>query len=363
MELSKTNYFKRQTTLSEIGEKGQQLLQQSKVLVIGCGGLGSPIAIYLATSGVGELHLVDFDTVSISNLHRQVFYKVNDVKQPKSAVLADEIKKRAPFTKVTFSNQAVSKDVILPLISSFDVIVEATDNLPVKYLINDACVLAKKPLVYGSLYKFDGYVATFNVRDVKGNFSCNLRDAFPKIATDIPNCEEAGTLNPIVGIIALFQVNEVIKLITKTGKLLTNQLLIYNSLKNSQLKIKLKKNSNINFNETFLNSTYQQKACATQNPEFLISFMELKQKLKSNSVEIISVINNINTEIPFNVTQKIPYSMFSVEKFKPNLNKEYIIVCHKGITSYDVTLKIKEKFPNLKILSLFEGIDNYLEFR
>ncbi|MCF6181909.1 HesA/MoeB/ThiF family protein [Lutibacter sp.] len=359
MELNKTNYFKRQTTLSEIGEKGQQLLQQAKVLVIGCGGLGSPIAIYLATSGVGELHLVDFDTISISNLHRQVFYKVEDVEQSKAKILANEIKKRAPFTKVTFSEIAIAKDSILNVLSKYDVIVEATDNLPVKYLINDACFLTKKPLVYGSLYKFDGYVATFNVLNKDGNYTCNLRDAFPKIATDIPNCEEAGTLNPIVGIIALLQVNEVIKLITKTGNLLTNTLLIYNSLKNSQLKIKLKKNDALNISELFLNSDYQQKYCATQNAEFLISSKELKQKLENNSLEIISVINNIDIELPFPVTQKIPYSQFEMDEFKPNFNKNYVIICKKGITSYDVVVKLKEKYPLLSVLSLSEGIQNY----
>jgi adenylyltransferase/sulfurtransferase len=359
MELNETNYFKRQTTLSEIGEKGQQLLQQAKVLIIGCGGLGSPIAIYLATSGVGELHLVDFDTISISNLHRQVFYKVEDVEQSKVEILANEIKKRAPFTKVTFSKIAIAKDSILNVLSKYDVIVEATDNLPVKYLINDACVLTKKPLVYGSLYKFDGYVATFNVLNKDGNYTCNLRDAFPKIATDIPNCEEAGTLNPIVGIIALLQVNEVIKLITKTGNLLTNTLLIYNSLKNSQLKIKLKKNDELNISELFLSSDYQQKTCQTQNPKLLISSESFNEKLKDTSLEIISVINNIDTELPFSVTQKIPYSQFEINKFKPNYDKNYIIICRKGITSYDIAVRLKEKYPLLSVLSLSEGLQNY----
>ncbi len=226
MDISSQEYFKRQTTLSEIGKEGQELLQKAKVLVIGCGGLGSPVAIYLATSGIGVLHLVDFDTVSVSNLHRQVFYKVEDLNKPKAEMLAKAVKERAPFTKVSYSNKAVNKNSILELISSFDVVVDGTDSLPIKYLINDACVISKKPLVYGSLYKFDGYVATFNILNGEGDYSCNLRDAFPKIATNIPNCEEAGTLNPIVGIIALLQVNEVIKLITKKGKPLINQLLM-----------------------------------------------------------------------------------------------------------------------------------------
>ncbi|WP_299522588.1 HesA/MoeB/ThiF family protein [uncultured Lutibacter sp.] len=359
MDFNKEEYFQRQTTLSEIGVKGQELLQKAKVLVLGCGGLGSPIAIYLATSGIGKLHLVDFDSVSVSNLHRQVFFKVEDIQQPKVEVLANEIKKRAPFTEVTFTNEAINKNSILSLISKFDVVVDGTDNLQIKYLINDACVLTKKPLVYGSLYKFDGYVATFNVLNGEGDYTCNLRDAFPTIATDIPNCEEAGTLNPIVGIIALLQVNEVIKIITKIGQLLTNQLLIYNALENSQFKIKLKKNKSLIFEDIFKDSNYIDAHCTTQDSALLITASELKNKLNSENLEIISVFNNKDVFLPFDVYQKIPYKAFDAAEFIPDFEKHYVIVCEKGITSYDVTLKLKERYPSLNVFSLFEGIKKY----
>jgi sulfur-carrier protein adenylyltransferase/sulfurtransferase len=359
MNITQNEYFKRQSTLSEIGEEGQQLLQKSKVVVIGCGGLGSPIAIYLATSGIGELHIVDFDTVSISNLHRQVFFKVEDIKKPKVEVLANEIKKRAPFTKVSFTNEAVNKNSILDLISTFDIVVDGTDNLQIKYLINDACVLANKPLVYGSLYKFDGYVSTFNVSKEDGSYTCNLRDAFPKIATDIPNCEEAGTMNPIVGIIAILQVNEVIKFITKTGKLLIDKLLIYNVLENTQFKIKLKKNNSLDILNIYRDSTYLDVSCETQNPDLLISSTQLKNRISDKNVEIISVINNLDTAVPFKVHQKIQHKNFNVNNFNPNLKKEYIIICNKGISSYDITIKLKTKYPNLKVFSLSEGIEKY----
>lgn len=358
MGISKTEFFKRQTTLSEIGNEGQVLLQKATVLVIGCGGLGSPIAVYLATSGIGNIHLVDFDSVSVSNLHRQVFYKTSDVRQPKAAILAESIKKRTPFTNVSYSNKAVDKSSILELVSAYDVVVDGTDNLQIKYLINDACVLAKKPLVYGSLYKFDGYVATFNVLE-NDNYSCNLRDAFPKIATDIPNCEEAGTLNPIVGLIAMLQVNEVLKLITKTGKLLTNQLLIYNALENSQFKMKLKKNKSIYIADIFETSTYLDVHCPIQKTELLISNEVLKSNLQDQNLEIISVVNNRNTLIPFKVDQKKPAISFNIENFKPDFNKKYVLICNKGVTSYEITKKIKSKFPTLTIFSLTNGIENY----
>lgn len=359
MQITADSFFKRQTTLSEIGEKGQQLLQQARVLVIGCGGLGNPVALYLATSGVGHLHLVDFDTVSVSNLHRQVAFTTKDVNLPKAEVLAREIKLRAPFTKVTFVNEAVTKNAILDLIAQFDVVVDGTDSLPVKYMINDACVIQGKPLVYGSLYKFDGYVATFNVKDKTGAFSCNLRDAFPEIATDIPNCEEAGTLNPIVGIIGLLQANEVVKLITKTGKLLSNQLLIYNALENSQLKIKLRKNNAINIATLFKELDYTATFCETQQAELLISVSEFKQRLGKDTIEVVSVLNHTDMALPFVVHQNMPYKTFDSKKFKPNYNKEYVVVCKKGITSYDVVLKLKEQFPELKVFSLEGGLANF----
>ena len=357
MEISKAEYFKRQTTLSEIGKEGQTLLQNAKVLVIGCGGLGNPLGIYLATSGIGTLHLVDFDSVSVSNLHRQVFFKTNDVNQSKAEILASEIKKRAPFTNVTFTNEAVSKENILNLIKDFDVVVDGTDNLQIKYLINDACVLLKKPLVYGSLYKFDGYVSTFNVLE-NGEYSCNLRDAFPKIANDIPNCEEAGTMNPIVGIIALLQANEVVKLITKTGKLLINNLLIYNTLENTQFKIKLQKNKEINIEEIFKNSTYDAVSCEIQDEKLLISASELKNISEKKEIEIISVLNS-DIPIPFKIHTKMPYKTFNADSFEPDFSKKYVIICKRGISSYDVTVKLKTKFPTLNVLSLANGIENY----
>lgn len=359
MKITNEQLFLRQTTLVEIGKSGQKLLQSAKVLVIGCGGLGSPVAVYLASSGIGSIHLVDFDVVSASNLHRQVFYSMDDIGKYKAEILCKFLQQRAPFTEVSFSNQAVDKNNIIDLIAEFDIIVDGTDNLGVKYLINDACVLVKKPLVYGSLYKFDGYVSSFNILKDDGSYSCNLRDAFPKMATDIPNCEEAGTLNPIVGTIALLQVNEVIKFITKTGIMLADQLLIYNTLENSHFKIKLKKNESIHVESIFKESTYLIDPCATQNSSLLISANELREKLKLNEAIIVSVINNVETEIPFRVNQKEPLSTFDIEEFDVDLNKEYIIVCNRGITSYDVTLKLKEKYPELAVLSLSEGINNY----
>lgn len=360
--MDKNQLFKRQITLSEIGEEGQQKVQNARVLVVGCGGLGSPIAVYLASSGVGQIHLVDFDTVDVTNLHRQVFYSLDDVGRPKAEVLSEFINKRAPFTEVTSTNKPLTKDNVFQLIENVDIVVDGTDSLPTKYLLNDACVLTNKPLVYGSLYKFDGYVATFNVLQNDGSYSANLRDAFPEMVTDIPNCEEAGTLNAIVGIIATIQVNELLKLITGIGKPLTNELLIYNSLQNTQLKMKLKSVfTKEKIAKIFKAQTYFDIACSTQKKEWQISPAELKERLsigeQSKNLEIIAVLENL--KLPFEVHQTIHINKFNADKIQVDKTKTYVMVCQRGFNSYKATERLKLAYPELEVLSLTGGISSY----
>jgi adenylyltransferase/sulfurtransferase len=352
--------FKRQITLAEIGEEGQQRLQDASVVVVGCGGLGGTISIYLASSGVGKIHLIDFDDVDASNLHRQVFYSLDDVGKPKAEMLANVIKQRTLFTEVSYSNQPLLKSNAKDSLSGFDIIVDATDSLPTKYLLNDVAVLLNKPLVYGSLYKFDGYVSVFNSSDKNGN-SANLRDAFPTMNTDIPNCEEAGTLNAIVGMIATAQVNEVLKLITGVGQALKNELLIYNSLQNSFLKMKLKsKFSNEEIQQIFNEESYLDVTCFGQNEDWQIHPEELKAKLanqNSSNIEIIAVLPNL--KLPFEVDKTLPIQNFTPEQLEIDTNKTYVMVCQKGFNSYKATQMVREKYPEVNVLNLSGGIENY----
>lgn len=358
MSVTKNNLFKRQITLPEIGEIGQQKLQEATVLVVGCGGLGSPVAVYLASSGVGKIHLVDFDTVDISNLHRQVFYSLEDVGKFKAAVLSEFIKKRAAFTEVSFTTTPITKENVFDLISEFDIVVDGTDSLPTKYLLNDACVIKNKPLVYGSLYKFDGYVASFNVLQKDGTYSANLRDAFPEMNEDIPNCSEIGTMNSIVGMIASQQVNEVLKLVTGIGKPLANELLIYNSLDNTQLKMNLKATIlKDKIAKIFKLQTYFDAACSVQNLDWQISSEDLRLKLNDSEMELIAVLPNL--KLPFNVHQTIPIHQFDADKLNVDYTKTYVMVCQRGFNSYKATKLLKEKYPDLNVLNLSGGISSY----
>lgn len=361
-EITKQQLFQRQTTMVEFGNLGQQKLQDAKVLIIGCGGLGNTAAVYLATSGIGRIHVMDFDIIDVSNLHRQVFFKTDDIGKPKAEILANYIQNVAPFTDVSFSNIALSKFNVFKTIEGFDIILDCTDHLPIKYLINDACVLNDKILIYGSLYKFDGYVASFNALDGVGRRTANLRDAFPEIPENsIPNCSEAGTLNTIVGLIGLMQANEVIKIVSGIGDPLINQLQIYNSLDSSQYNMKLKNSfSKEKIQSIFEEESYSDFETEVQIKEFLITAERLKLKISNQEdFKIISVIENINTQLPFEVDFKIPLSKLDLEKLTIDKNETYIIVCNKGISSYIATERIKKLHPNLNVLSLENGISKY----
>lgn len=361
--------FIRQTTLTEIGESGQQKLQQTTVLIVGCGGLGNTVATSLAASGIGSIHLVDFDVVDVSNLHRQLFFTLEDVRKSKVEVLGNYLKKIAPFTTIFEYNLVINKDNIFELLTDMDYVLDCTDSLPTKYLLNDACVLKNKPLIYGSLYKYDGYVAGFNIPQGKVQFSTNLRDAFPVISKDaIPNCSEIGTLNTIVGIIGLLQANEVLKLVCGIGNPLIDELLIYNSIENFQYKMKLKMTDSSQsermkrISQIFEKESYFDPSCEMQDISLLITAKELKElfiKKSKNEIHLISVIEDISTSLPFQVHAKIPLSKLDANHLEFDKNVKHIIVCQKGFSSYMATQKIKEKYPDLEVLSLTGGIRNY----
>lgn len=369
MEYSKEQFYQRQTSIAEFGDAGQEKLGKAKIIIIGCGGLGNIAAVYLAASGIGKIHLVDFDTIQISNLHRQVFFKPNQIGKSKCEILAKYIEQIAPHVEISYSNEPISKSNILETIDPFNIVLDCTDNLSIKYLINDACVIKDKVLVYGSLYKFDGYVASFNVLENATKRTANLRDAFPEIPKNhMPNCSEIGTLNTIVGTIGLLQANEVIKLASGIGKVLTNQILIYNSLDNSQFHMRLKPEMTKNsIEEIFTKSDYLDDHCEIQDENLLISAEALKHKLITQKIKIISVIEDVAFELPFDADVKIPLSKFSdwistnaqTKYLQLHPDHEIILVCKKGISSYTATKIWRETYLNAPVFSLKNGVDAY----
>ncbi|MDN3641272.1 HesA/MoeB/ThiF family protein [Lutimonas halocynthiae] len=358
--MDKEKMFIRQTTLPEVGLKGQEKLSNAKIAIIGCGGLGSAAAVYLAATGIGQIHLIDYDKIDVSNLHRQVFYKLEEVGKSKAKSLAKHIESISSFVSVSIHEEPINKYNITEELKNYSIILDCTDSLPTKYLLNDYCVLNNKTLVYGSLYKHDGYVAVFNA-DSKDGRTAHLRDAFPEMSKKhVPNCSEIGTLNPIVGIIGLMQANEVIKIITETGTLLINKILIYNSMDNSQFIMKLKSAfSKDRVAAIYNNENYFDARCELQDEGLLIEANQLRNKLPDGNIKIISVIADTNFPIPFSVDLSMPNSKFDAAKLAPFMSNEIVVVCQKGISSYATTKRIRKEFSGLKVFSLKNGLENY----
>ena len=358
MKITKENLYGRQTVLEEIGSTGQERLLESKVAVVGCGGLGNFVSIQLAASGVGSLHLIDYDRVAVSNLHRQVFFCTADVGMMKAERLANHVQRITPFVKTSVCLDPLTKKNIPKELADCDLIVDCTDSLPTKYLLNDFCVLSDKTLVYGSLYKHDGYVSCFNLPEGEGR-SANLRDAFanpPK--KGIPSCSEVGTLNTIVSLIATLQSNEAIKILTKVGKPLSDKILIYNSMENRQLSMSLTRRfGKREIEKIYATESYFDARCAEQDNDLLISAQQLRERLES--VTILSVIDDPAVVHPFEVQHRIPYSQFETQEFHAEEGEDLVVVCKRGITSYQITKRIKSVQPHLRVLSLEGGIDNF----
>lgn len=239
---SETARYSRHILLDELGLEGQEAIKKSKVLIIGAGGLGSPVALYLAAAGVGELGIADFDKVELHNLQRQILHGTSDIDCSKAQSAKESLAEINPHTKVNLHLQGSTPETVIELFEYYDLIVDGTDNFPTRYLNNDAAVLTKKPLVYGSIYKFEGQVSLFNPSKAGPCYRCLFPE--PPAPGSVPNCGEAGVLGALCGIIGSTQALEAIKHITNIGEPTTGTLLVVDTLSLSFRKLKLKADPN-----------------------------------------------------------------------------------------------------------------------
>lgn len=230
--------YARHIILPEVGGKGQRRLLASRVLVLGAGGLGSPVAMYLAAAGVGTLGIVDFDRVEISNLQRQIIHGGRDLGRPKAQSAAETAADLNPDVRVVPYDVRLTSENALAIISDYDVVVDASDNFPTRYLANDACVLAGKPLVHGSIYRFDGQATVF--MPGQGCYRC-LFPAPPPPGT-VPSCAEAGVLGVLPGVIGTIQATETIKVLLGIGRTLASRLLVFDALAMEFREVQLRRN-------------------------------------------------------------------------------------------------------------------------
>jgi adenylyltransferase/sulfurtransferase len=219
--------YSRHLIMPEVGVAGQLALKRARVLIVGAGGLGSPVGLYLAAAGVGHIGIVEFDRVEESNLHRQILFDESDVGRPKAVAACDRLRRQNPHIELVPYTTMLTRDNALNLFADYDIIVDATDNFPTRYLINDACVMLGKPNVYGSIFRFEGQVSVFHA----GQGPC-YRCLYPEPPPPglVPSCAEGGVLGVLPGIVGSLQASEVIRIILGVGKPLVGRLLTFDAL-------------------------------------------------------------------------------------------------------------------------------------
>ena len=340
-----------QIALPDFGELGQQSLQKAKVLVIGVGGLGCPATQYLAAAGVGTLGILDFDVVSASNLHRQILYSPADIGKKKVDIAANRLTRQNPAIKIVVHDLKVTSANVLALINAYDIVLDGTDNFESRYLINDACVIAGKPIVYGAIYQYEGQVAVWNVRNQDGTQSPNYRDLFPQVnASLIPNCADGGVIPTLAGIIGCIQANEAIKYITKTGELLAGKVLIFDAatLQSRTIKIGYSTQTNITkLAETVLVPT--------------MSVIEVKAGLSEDTLELVDIRTDQERDA-INIGG-VHFEADEIDDHADYLTNERIKVlyCSSGKRSAETVKLIKQKWPGSKVFSLEGGLKAWFE--
>ena len=287
--------YARHLMLPELGVEGQERLKASSVLCVGAGGLGSSLLLYLAAAGVGRIGIVDGDVVELSNLQRQVIHGSGSIGVSKAQSAANRIAELNPLCRVEVHERMIDSSNALELIGGYDLICDGSDNFPTRFLVNDACVLRRRPLVYGSVQRFDGQVSVFNAT----SDSPNYRDLLPEPppAGAVPSCSEAGVMGVMPGLIGLLQATEAIKLITGLGRILDGRLLVVDALTMRFRELTLRRDTARPPIERLID--YRQFCQPTVPAMDSISVIELKALLESDAsaVALVDVRNPAEAEV------------------------------------------------------------------
>nr|WP_299337862.1 HesA/MoeB/ThiF family protein [Allomuricauda sp.] len=349
------NRYIRQTSLPDFGEKSQKKLANTKVLVVGLGGLGLPVVQYLNAMGVGTLGLIDHDIVDIHNLQRQVLYSELDVGHSKLDTVLEKLALQNSNTVLEPYDTFLTKENVLKIIGDYDLVVDATDNFSTRYLINDACVILEKPFIYGALHGFEGHVSVFNYQN-----GPTYRCLYPEMPSkfEVPNCDENGVLGVVPGIIGTLQALEAVKVITRLGEILSGKLLIFDGLAQNYLKIDIKarpENKNIktlqdsydaSFCEQILSITASDfQKLRTSNESFLLVDVRTEAEFLQNHLEEAHNVPMNSSEIPNEILSK---------------NQPLYMICQSGIRSKKAVLNWQKKYPNHTFYTILGGMNRLM---
>ncbi len=337
--------YSRQIRLSEIGEVGQLLLKASSVLVIGAGALGCSVLQYLTAAGIGTLGIVDNDWIDESNLQRQILYDIYDISKPKPLAAKEKLERLNP--NVTFRTYFIrlNKETSLNIIKDYDIIVDCTDNFASRYLINDACIILKKPWVYGGILKFSGQVMVLNYKN-----GPTLRCIFPNPphALEVPSCAEAGVIGSIAGIIGSIQATEVIKIITESGEILSGKMFILDSLNYSVEIITIKRDPD---SSLIYSLGVYEDACLSDGEQIREIRLEDLKEMHSvqPNLKIIDLREEADTDSLGFDCIKIPYYEISQNIQLLTGCDSLVFYCKYGIKSMNVINYLK-KYHNMENL-------------
>ncbi len=363
--------YSRQILLPELQLEGQQKLKAGSVLVIGAGGLGSPALYYLAAAGIGRIGIVDFDTVDESNLQRQILYSSSDVGELKTDRAASRLTNLNPFAKIERHQCILNSQNAMSILSNYDVVIDGSDNLPTRYLVNDACVLLKKTLIYGAIFQFEGQVSVFNELLKDGTRGPNYRDLFPEPPPPemVPSCSVGGVLGVLPGIIGSMQANETIKVLAGLGKTLSGRLLLFDSLDFTIHFVNIKCNpdnpvsgqyptinSLIDYEE-FCNPAHQKKAALIKE----IEPTEVKKMLDEGiKIQIIDVRESLEFDLVNISGLNIPLKNIEVNLSSISRDRPVVVHCKTGGRSALAIEKLQSHgFSNL--LNMKGGILRWID--
>lgn len=345
--------YNRQTILPEIDLEGQEKLKNARVLVIGAGGLGCPILQYLNAVGVGTLGIIDGDTVSVSNLQRQILYTEDEVGMLKVDAAKRRLLSQNSDTIIETYPYSIDKQNALEIIGKYDVVVDGCDNFATRYLVNDACVILKKKWVFGSILKFEGQVSVFD-----GEVGPTYRCLFPDIPTDSPDCNTIGVIGTLPGLIGTVQAHEVVKLIVGFGELLKGKLWVLDTLYMNQKILKFRTNQdNLQIKDFQIDEI---EACQIKNDREEIDVFELKEFIDN---KLYFTLIDVREEFEYQICNiggfNYPLSTIPERLTEIDEQKTMVLLCHHGVRSMHALRYLKAQFPTLKVVSVQGGIDAY----
>ncbi len=355
--------YSRHLILPEVGVEGQLKLKQSRVLIVGTGGLGAPVAMYLAAAGVGTLGIVDFDYVEESNLQRQVIHGTRDIGRPKTASAKDRIKSINPHIEVVVYDTRLTSENALDIIRDYDVVVDGTDNFQTRYLVNDACVLLGKPNVYGSVFRFEGQASVFYAKE-GACYRCLYPEPPPPGL--VPSCAEGGILGVLPGIVGCIQASETIKLLIGGAEPLINRLLIFDAWKMKFQELKLAKDPDCPVcgqRPTVTKLIDYEQFCglkkSTEEPVSQITAQELKQRLDAgDDIQIIDVRQPHELNIgKLPGTRAIPFGQLVRRMEELDASRDAVIVCRVGVLSAAAVKALREAGYTGNVFNLKDGIN------